>query len=40
MRGWIGDVAAALVAVTDLAVAFKYAIRLNDQEKEKETWPT
>jgi hypothetical protein len=38
MHGWIGDVAAALVAVTDLAVAFKYAAHLNKQEKE--IWPT
>ena len=38
MHDWIGDVAAALVAVADLAVAFKYATHLNEQEKE--LWPT
>jgi hypothetical protein len=38
MLDWIGDVAAALIAVADLAVAFKYATHLNEQEKE--TWPT
>ena len=38
MHGWFGDVAAALVAVVDLAVTFKYATHLNEQDKEK--WPT
>jgi hypothetical protein len=38
MHGWITEVASALVAVADLAVAFKYALRLNKQEKG--TWPT
>jgi hypothetical protein len=38
MHGWIGDVAVVLVAVADLAVAFKFAMHLNEQEKDM--WPT
>jgi len=38
MHGCITGVASVLVALGDLAVAFKYAAHLNKQEKE--TWPT